>query len=477
MMMPALLIFLASIVATSDASLLPPAQYFTQKVDHFDGTNPSTWQQQYFVNDTFFSKDADAPILLCMGGEGPPLDGSSVVASVHCSVANNMAEELGALMLALQHRYYGCQSNMTACPVKTFDSTPAIKNPLVFLSSRQALGDMAAFHSFIVEKYGLSASNKWVTFGGSYPGMMAAWSRLKFPQLIHASISSSAPVHAKTEMKEYNDMVAYAYSVELVGGSQACADAIAKGHASILSMFASDAGRSKVASAFHLDSADWLKDKANQASFAGYGVASFPSQSNDPLCSDPACNVEKICKIMVNETYGDEVARLAQLRRVQSGAGLALTSKRAPKMMAAVDESMPDFWGYQTCTEFGFYQTCDVDSKCPFSRGLVTLNSSVAFCLAEYNLTLADVAANVKYSDVYYGGNRPSGSRVFWVNGQIDPWGALSVLSPLDGQPTLMVPGASHHAWTHPFDSRDSKYLTQARDLIFAQVVEWLAEE
>jgi serine protease 16 len=36
--------------------------------------------------------------------------------------------------------------------------------------------------------------------------MLAGWFRLKFPQLIHASIASSAPVQAKVDMNEYNDM-------------------------------------------------------------------------------------------------------------------------------------------------------------------------------------------------------------------------------------------------------------------------------
>lgn len=33
---------------------------------------------------------------------------------------------------------------------------------------------------------------------------LAGWFRLKFPQLIHASIASSAPVQAKVDMNEYN---------------------------------------------------------------------------------------------------------------------------------------------------------------------------------------------------------------------------------------------------------------------------------
>ncbi|KAL0175112.1 hypothetical protein M9458_031080, partial [Cirrhinus mrigala] len=66
---------------------------------------------------------------------------------------------------------------------------------LHFLSSRQALADLAHFRTVTAESRGLTNS-KWVAFGGSYPGSLAAWFRLKYPQLVHASVATSAPVHA-----------------------------------------------------------------------------------------------------------------------------------------------------------------------------------------------------------------------------------------------------------------------------------------
>ncbi len=44
-------------------------------------------------------------------------------------------------------------------------------------------------------RWGLTNS-KWVAFGGSYPGSLAAWFRLKYPHLVHGSVATSAPVHA-----------------------------------------------------------------------------------------------------------------------------------------------------------------------------------------------------------------------------------------------------------------------------------------
>lgn len=41
---------------------------------------------------------------------------------------------------------------------------------LRFLSSQQALADLAYFHSFAVDKFHLTAKNQWVCSGGSYPG-------------------------------------------------------------------------------------------------------------------------------------------------------------------------------------------------------------------------------------------------------------------------------------------------------------------
>lgn len=66
---------------------------------------------------------------------------------------------------------------------------------LRFLSSRQALADLAHFRTVIAEARGLT-DEKWVAFGGSYPGSLAAWFRLKYPQLVYASVATSAPVQA-----------------------------------------------------------------------------------------------------------------------------------------------------------------------------------------------------------------------------------------------------------------------------------------
>ena len=42
-----------------------------------------------------------------------------------------------------------------------------------------------------------------MTFGGSYPGSLSAWMRLRFPHLVSGSVSSSGPLFAKLDFSEY----------------------------------------------------------------------------------------------------------------------------------------------------------------------------------------------------------------------------------------------------------------------------------
>jgi len=594
--------------APPDLGKGPPPRFFTQHQDHFDASNQQTWQQAYFVNDTFWKLGSDAPVFLCVGGEGPALDGSVVVSSVHCNNAVELLPETGALMFAVEHRYYGCH-NASACPY-----TPWDPHPLRFLSSRQALADLATFHAHAVSAYKLSSANKWVSFGGSYPGMLAGWIRMLYPSLIFASIASSAPVHAQLDMTEYNTVLARAYSLESVGGSASCRDAIGTGHAEIGRMMATKVGRYELAPMFAVlrrRGAEWLADRQNRLAFAGDGVAAFPAQSNDPSCNEPACNIARICELMT-DTIGamanaTAVQRLAHLAATQAELGASRThdlpnsqggrelythadasgdlvrtgahstldarsratpsafarfegreaagilraqqAEKAGKMETMYEMEMEDvkememeegkeldemeerdgsegtekakktqedlamqdmlgeqgmraasttfehpsrlsspsglhasldYWGYQTCTEFGFYQTCEVGTGCFFTQGLNLLLDQASFCETDFGIRVDEIAGSVAATNAKYGGRAPdkalNASRIMFVNGDVDPWSSMSILkSPTTSLPTLMVPGASHHAWTHPSQESDQKSVKRAREVIRDQLRRWLA--
>jgi pimeloyl-ACP methyl ester carboxylesterase len=100
-------------------------------------------------------------------------------------VWTKLAAENKAMVFLLEHRYYG------ASQVTADQSTANLK----YLSSRQALADIADFIPAMTTKFNLQGA-KWITFGGSYSGALAAWSRALYPDLIYGAVGSSGPVQA-----------------------------------------------------------------------------------------------------------------------------------------------------------------------------------------------------------------------------------------------------------------------------------------
>lgn len=259
--------------------------WFTQKLDHFDRQERSTWQQRSFQNDTFFN--GTGPVFLCVGGEGPALDESVLVASVHCNDMVELAPKVGALMFAVEHRWVQTRHKQDVllkhtlwCPLvprpfhplprpHLHGPRPTLPNKnsyygqslptgrdmrtenLRWLSSQQALADLAEFRAQAAANYSLTPANKWVAFGGSYPGMLAGFFRLKYPHLVHAAVSSSAPWQAVTDMQAYQDLVGDSLAITSVGGSDACKATVVDGHAAIAELITTSAGRDELATLFN----------------------------------------------------------------------------------------------------------------------------------------------------------------------------------------------------------------------------------
>jgi thymus-specific serine protease len=160
------------------------SSYFSQSLDHFDASNHNKWMQRYFVNDTFFkarNNVSNVFVFLCVGGEGPPLEATVVITGDnHCADLIQQAQVHSALIFALEHRYYG----------ESIPTTSLSTTDLKYLSSKQALADINNFISGMNTAYSLPSTSKWVTFGGSYPGMLAAWARLKYETSLNMRSSS-----------------------------------------------------------------------------------------------------------------------------------------------------------------------------------------------------------------------------------------------------------------------------------------------
>lgn len=441
------------------------ARYLPQQQDHFDEGNTATWTQAYFMNqDHWAGPDSDAPIFVYIGGEGSGLSSRSVTQNF---VVDWLPATQG-LLFGLEHRYYGCH-NASSCP------TDASSPDYTFLSSRQALEDLAVFHRWATKEYNIPETARWVAIGGSYPGMLAAFARALYPELFHSAVASSAPVIAKYNWDYFGfSSLAYKVQAESVNGSEACYDAVATGHVEVARLMAEEQGRERLAELFphSVKSASWLAEPENQLDFAGNGVASFPSQGNNPLCTRPACGITQICELMLDPSLGTPLERLAHVKAAQVG--------------ESADNGWLGWitaWDYQKCTEFAFFHTCEKGSNCFFVQGLNSLNDPPSgrrpddMCAERFGISRSETHAAVNNSNSFYGSAIAAATRIIWPNGDVDPWHGLSHLtSPGVDQPVIFpVRGAHHCAWMSSARETDQASVKEARSQIFSQLQHWLS--
>lgn len=145
---------------------------------------------------------------------------------------------------------------------------------------------------------------------------------------------------------------------------------------------------------------------------------------------------------------------------------------------------------YQTCTEFGFYTTCNANSKCPFGQGYHDVARDFELCQVLFGIDPDTVKQNVDSTLVYYGGwnltpetgdgeiprggNNDGRKRIIFMNGDADPWTALSLTDGNEDHPSFLVQGASHHFWTHSVEVDDGVFVVNARRTIYSIVSDWL---
>lgn len=131
---------------------------------------------------TEFWAGPGAPVFVFIGGEGQE-SCSRLTSRMYLW---ELAKEHNALLMNVEHRFYG----------QSYPTQDMSTSNLRYLSSQQGLADLARVITKVKADLGTEASTV-VTVGGSYPGNMAAWFKLKYPAITAGSIASSAPLTAK----------------------------------------------------------------------------------------------------------------------------------------------------------------------------------------------------------------------------------------------------------------------------------------
>ncbi|KAJ1960304.1 hypothetical protein IWQ62_004282 [Dispira parvispora] len=436
-------------------ALVETELWFPQRVDHMDDTNEETFPQLYYLNDTYYQPGG--PVYLYTPGEAP-----NRPRTVTRGFLLKLAEETQGLVISLEHRYYG-RSN----PVP--DLSP---QNMRFLSVAQALRDFVNFmHKVPLPQIADRENIRWIIVGGSYAGNLAAWMRLKYPDLVFAAYSSSAPVRAKRDFYEY-DLA--------VGDRLPC-------HLQI-----SEA----------LDEVDRVLDEGDQTAirdlqaqfglealerpgdFAGALVDQMAGlvQYYAPPRSGKPDNVVEFCNYFFNHTQ--PVDGFAAATRQYLANDKIDVIEKYDTYQGANNYTLGQAgraWFYQTCTEFAYWQTAPPPAFLRARSQWVDLDYNEAPCRAYFGDQLP-LPVNVESLNWEYNSDHISVDRVYFVNGEFDPWRRLSVSSPVsphrpstEDTPVQIINGASHcYDLRQPNEDTDWPQLLAVRDDAIDAFKRWL---
>jgi serine protease 16 len=413
---------------------------FNQTLDHFDADSDEVFPQRYILNDDHCAPDCEtsSPIVLYISGEAA-MNGSRTPPTPVVDLAGRTRARLASL----EHRFYGESAPR--------DLTPGNLSSL--LTTPQALADLAAFVDFLK---GGNGSRAVVVAGGSYAGTLASYFRQTYPHAANASWASSAPLHLTLNFTEYDSHCAdvlYEQSPKCYDNSRALMDYFhgAISNATELADVRRHLGLNRSTDAISL-----LETVADQLA----GMIQYRSR-------DGGATLARYCANQSGEAYSlaDFYAWFAADNPApDDDDALLLTDARAGAPLADARA-----WTWQTCNEFGWFQTASGRLRSPF----LNLSYWERVCAALFGATLP-AQADMRRR---FGDRAPAASNTVFVNGDVDPWSTLGVERAFAcarfNAFSVRVSGGSHCSELSPSPS-DTQEILAKRELVVDTLVQLL---
>lgn len=436
--------------------------WFEQKLDHFNAGETRMWRQRYFLNDQYYK--SDGPMFVFIGGEAPADIGWMTYGDWIKNAKLN-----GAMALQLEHRFYG----------ESRPTNDASTSNLQWLSSEQALADLANFIMSMKAKLGMQNA-KVIVFGGSYPGNLAAWFRLKYPHVADGAIASSAPVMAKANFQEYLEVVGNA--LRYFGGDT-CYNAVQMAYQAVDNMVENGDGMGLKNSLRLCDVVNTSDPKAvSEAVSASIDIFMGDVQYNSNY---PDNTVMMDCAMFTDTSVGGPLERLTHFISTKYGLMnsddcIGTDYNAEIKELRGSDWTSPYIdsrtWLWQTCTEFGYYQGTDSKNQ-PFGHSMTYSLEMGEYCSSVFGISANNVYSRINQTNYIYGDRALQVSKVVLPNGSLDPWHALGILSNINPTALARLITATSHCYDMMDSNRyDSAELTQARQTIQTQIMMWLQQ-
>uniref|UniRef100_A0A158R4A1 Serine protease K12H4.7 n=1 Tax=Syphacia muris TaxID=451379 RepID=A0A158R4A1_9BILA len=390
------------------------------------------------------------------------------------------ARAYNASVYMLEHRYYGF-----SWPTED-QLTSNLKE---FLNAEEALADIAYFIE-TMNKQNNYTNPKWITFGGSYAGVLSAWFREYYPHLTVGAIATSAPVEIKADFYEY--VMVVERSIKSSSQGDNCYTVMKKGVEQIFQKTQSAKGRVELSNIFKLNPS-W-NESSNPSeldiqyfiqNFFGYFEGAIQYNNNNRnKYAVPGGSIEDFCRVINNSAEQEEYKRVAEAMKAVAvhfdGQFSSLPNKYEDmvtelKRTDSWDGISSRTWLFQTCYQFGYFQSSDIGDN------IIGSSRPVNFFINLCNDVFEDWSyAHYIYSSVqktqrmYLGSENYNGTNVVFINGKIDPWSALGEYNERDSIEIRLLNSTAHCADMYVPRDSDPQELKDARLVIDNAIGKWL---
>ncbi|EDL06718.1 prolylcarboxypeptidase (angiotensinase C) [Mus musculus] len=382
--------------------------YFEQKVDHFGFADMRTFKQRYLVADKHWQRNGGS-ILFYTGNEG-----DIVWFCNNTGFMWDVAEELKAMLVFAEHRYYGESLPFGQDSFK--DS-----QHLNFLTSEQALADFAELIRHLEKTIPGAQGQPVIAIGGSYGGMLAAWFRMKYPHIV-------------------------------VGGLQSLTNIL-----HLCSPLTSE----KIPTL-----KGWIAE-----TWVNLAMVNYPYACNflQPL---PAWPIKEVCQYLKNPNVSDTVLlqNIFQALSVYynySGQAACLNiSQTTTSSLGSMG------WSFQACTEMVMpFCTNGIDDM--FEPFLWDLEKYSNDCFNQWG-----VKPRPHWMTTMYGGkNISSHSNIIFSNGELDPWSGGGVTRDItDTLVAINIHDGAHHLDLRAHNAFDPSSVLLSRLLEVKHMKKWILD-
>nr|XP_022909547.1 putative serine protease K12H4.7 [Onthophagus taurus] len=133
-------------------------------------------------------------------------------------------------------------------------------------------------------------------------------------------------------------------------------------------------------------------------------------------------------------------------------------------------------WMYQTCAEYGFYQTTSSNNTI-FGKNTVIVDLYRKMCEDVYGITPEMLNSGIERTNFFYGGLKPSYTKVVSVHGTIDPWSSIGLTEDLnDDAPVFVVEGTSHCADISSESVYDIAQMRETKRKVKELIAKWITD-